>query len=192
MEEHQERRSLAIKALIEKPPASLFAEPVEYIFAEHFRQRSLCSVLEQIAEQDPVDIEMAEAAQGFLETDFPLHVIDEEEDLFPLLRRRAKPDDGIKDVLGQLSHDHALDQFDAETLLEVLSRFVSDRTGCCSKAEAQRFKAFATNEKRHLICENAIVLPLARIRLTPADMHSFGRRMAARRGIDFQDPKDAH
>lgn len=191
MEKHREQRALAIKALQEGPPASLFLEPVEYIFAEHFRQRSLCSVLEQIADQDPADIEMAKAAQSFLKADFGLHVIDEEEDLFPLLRRRATPEDQIQDVLGQLSQDHALDQFDAETIVEVLDRFITDGTGACTAQEAERFRAFAKNEKRHLICENAIVLPLARIRLTPSDMRSFGRRMAARRGIELQDLSDA-
>jgi len=191
MEKHREQRALAIKALMEGPPASLFREPVEYIFAEHFRQRSLCSVLELIADQDTADIGMAKAAQSFLTADFGLHVIDEEEDLFPLLRRRATPEDQIQDVLGQLSQDHALDQFDAETIVGVLDRFIAEGAGSCTAEEAECFKAFAANEKRHLICENAIVLPLARIRLTPSDMRNFGRRMAARRGIDLQDPSDA-
>ncbi|MCV0425678.1 MAG: hemerythrin domain-containing protein [Roseibium sp.] len=192
MDKHEEQRVLAIGALLDGPPASLFSEPIEYIFADHFRQRSLCSVLEQIADQTVVDHEMASAALTFLEVDFELHVIDEEEDLFPLLRRRARPEDAIENILGTLSQDHALDQFEAETIMDVLTRLTSNAQETCTEKEAGRFKNFASNEKRHLICENAIVLPLARKRLTSVDLKNLGRRMAARRGIIFRGVNNAH
>ena len=42
---------------------------------------------------------------------------------------------------------------------------------------------FAANERQHLIVENAIVLPLARARLSEDDKQKLGMRMAARRGL---------
>jgi hypothetical protein len=47
--------------------------------------------------------------------------------------------------------------------------------------EAAAVTAFAAQERRHLIVENAIVLPLARVRLTPQDLETLRRRMLQRR-----------
>jgi hemerythrin-like domain-containing protein len=40
-------------------------------------------------------------------------------------------------------------------------------------------------ERRHLGLEDQVILPLARRRLSPADLDRIGRAMAARRNIDF-------
>ena len=44
-------------------------------------------------------------------------------------------------------------------------------------------QAFASQELRHLALENAVVLPLARLRLTPADLKRLSRRLAERRHV---------
>ena len=38
-----------VEVLETAPPADQFAQPLDYIFAEHFRQRVLCNVLDAIA-----------------------------------------------------------------------------------------------------------------------------------------------
>jgi hemerythrin-like domain-containing protein len=192
MDKHEEQRALAIKALREPLPVGLLLEPIEYVFADHFRQRSLCVIIERISEQSDVDREMVQSAFDFLVNDFGVHVIDEEEDLFPLLRRRALPEDAIEDILGQLSQEHALDQIDGEHVVGVLRKLLEGKKEACDKTDQDLFKRFACNEKRHLICENAIVLPLARVRLTNEDMRNLGRRMAARRGVDYPGIENAH
>ena len=45
--------------------------------------------------------------------------------------------------------------------------------------------------RHHLTLENAIVLPLARIRLTADDLRNLAQRMSARRGIKLQEPGNA-
>lgn len=189
MERSQEERRLALEALNHPPPPALFAEPLEYFFAEHFRQRTLCSLLDDLAENAPPDPETVSAITAFLRGDFGLHVRDEEEDLFPLLRRRAKPEDRIGDVLGELSHDHALDAFDAETILEAFRG--RDPFPACDVETRNLLLRFSKNERRHLTCENAIVLPLARARLLPEDLRNLGRRMAARHGEPYPEPEHA-
>lgn len=186
MDKREEARILALETLMTLPPLSLFHEPIEYVFADHFRQRTLCSVLDQIAEAEAPDCDLVDAALLFLQRDFGPHVLDEEEDLFPLLRRRAEPEDEINKVLGQLSEEHASDETDARQLMDILSKLKDSNCNTRLAIEQKELlKRFAANERQHLIVENAIVLPLARARLSEADKQRLGMRMAARRGTDL-------
>jgi iron-sulfur cluster repair protein YtfE (RIC family) len=179
----EEARHMALAALAAAPPAEQLASPLDYIFAEHFRHRTLCWMIDRIADEKERDEECIAAVLRFLREDFGPHVIDEEEDLFPLLRRRAEPEDRIDEVLGALSQEHAADKLDANAILEDLDEAKAGKR--FTKAFRALLHRFAVNERRHLIVENAIVLPLARVRLTVDDLRNLGRRMAARRGIDF-------
>lgn len=192
MDRLSQARTLVIAALREPPPAAQLLAPLDYILSEHFRQRSLCQAVENLANADGFDREMAEAVVAFMKSDFGLHVIDEEEDLFPLLRRRALPEDGIEDVLGALSLEHASDHDDAERIVEGMAQLLeTDGAGFPEPDFAKLLKCFAASERKHLIVENAIVMPFARARLTKDDLRNLGRRMAARRGIDYPEKKNA-
>jgi hypothetical protein len=46
-------------------------------------------------------------------------------------------------------------------------------------------RGFAEAERRHLVFENAVILPLARARLTDDDRAAMLAAMAARRGTAF-------
>ncbi len=191
MNKQQEAKAMALQALDTMPPAAQLTMPLDYIFADHFRQRVLCSVLDDIAETGMVDRDLAAAALRFLETDFTTHVIDEEEDLFPLLRRRSQPEDRIEDVLGDLSQEHASDKIDVDAIVERLQAVVDSDDNAAGDDFRSLLRRFAVSERRHLIVENAIVMPLARARLTRDDLRNLGRRMAARRGLDYPDVSNA-
>ena len=47
---------------------------------------------------------------------------------------------------------------------------------------------FASQERRHLGLENAVILPIARLRLDADDLATLGRRLAARRGRVLSEP----
>ncbi|MCR9135244.1 MAG: hemerythrin domain-containing protein [Alphaproteobacteria bacterium] len=192
MNKRQEARAMAIDTLETMPPVSQLLSPLDYIFADHFRQRVLCRVLDDIADDQAGDKPLVLAALQFLRSEFAPHVIDEEEDLFPLLRRRAEPDDRIEEVLGDLSQEHAADKLDADRIMVGLEQAhqAAGDSGMNDEFRALLHR-FAANERRHLIVENAIVMPLARARLTKGDLRSLGRRMAARRGLDFPENNDA-
>lgn len=187
-----ESRALAIAALTEMPPVELLHTPLDYIFADHFRQRSLCRILAELARQPHLDGEMAEAGLDFLRTDYGLHVVDEERDLFPLLRRRRQRQDRMNDILGSLSAEQAADALDANRIIAALVAAL-DRDNPVPLDDGARalMTSFAANERRHLTTENAIVLPLARARLTRGDLEILGRHMAARRGLTYPEGKDA-
>jgi iron-sulfur cluster repair protein YtfE (RIC family) len=192
MRKQEEKQVLALEALGNAPPSSQLAEPLDYIFAEHFRQRVLCNMLDEIADQERPDRQMIEAVLRFLRVDFAPHMQDEEHDLFPLLRRRAEPEDRIEDVIGQLTQEHAADRLDARLITEGLSKVLAGKaaTGVASSL-GKLLHRFAENERNHLTLENAIILPLARVRLTADDIRNMTKQMAARRGIDLQELGDA-
>jgi hemerythrin-like domain-containing protein len=105
----------------------------------------------------------------------------EEEDLFRLLRLRARPADHLDLVLGQLSSEHEADQRLATELIGDLRRIADGKP----LVDAARFRArahtFADLQERHLKWENAVILPLAQERLSSEDTSELSRRMAERR-----------
>lgn len=161
----------------------LLKRPLEFLLADHHRQRGLCHLLDGLADATLPEPDAVDLAIDYIELDLALHVIDEEEDLFPLLRRRAGPEDDIGRVLGLLSQEHAEDDRLARLIVQGLrqARAVGrgDLGGECRSA----LRAFARRQRRHLAVENAVVMPLAEARLTRQDREGLARRMAARRGI---------
>jgi iron-sulfur cluster repair protein YtfE (RIC family) len=186
MSNEEEAEVLALEALGKAPEESQLAEPLDYLFAEHFRQRVLCNALDEIADQERPDHKMIKAVLRFLRVDFAPHMQDEEHDLFPMLRRRAEPEDRIDDVIGQLTQEHAADRLDAKLITEGLSK-VLDGEATTGEASSlgKLLHRFAENERNHLTLENAIILPLARVRLTSDDLQAMSVQMAARRGVDL-------
>jgi hemerythrin-like domain-containing protein len=175
--------------LIEAISDDLLASPLDYILAEHFRQRLVCNLLEQIVQESA---EQATAGEllDFLERDLPLHVEDEEEDLFPILRRRAHPEDEIDRLLDQLSAEHARDEALLGSVAKALERLRAGKRVAPKGKLATDVRMFAQSQRRHLAIENAVVLPVARLRLTNADLAKLTARMAERRGLPPADDAD--
>src|SRR5437773_5888435 len=96
--------------------------PRDLIEHEHLIQAQLCDSLEQIADDlpDNVDRRLCRKVIDSLQFEMPVHHRDEELGLFPLIERRALPDDNIHDILARLALEHATDESFAEELLESL------------------------------------------------------------------------
>ncbi|MEP0942750.1 MAG: hemerythrin domain-containing protein [Rhizobiaceae bacterium] len=179
-----EARRMALKELSTPTPINLFANPVEYLVAVHYRLRALCQLLDEVAMAATFEEAALEVIIWFLQTEMPPHILDEEEDLFPLLRRRAEPEDEIHTLLGQLSMEHTAGELDAALIVVLLEKLKSSSDNSeINEDTVQLLNRFAANERQHLIVENAIVLPLARVRLTDIDQQQLGQKMAARRGV---------
>lgn len=176
---NREKRASTLATLATEPPVEQLRSPLDFLFAEHFRQRILCGMLDEITEEETDDAEEVGAVVDFLTGSLRLHVRDEDEDLFPMLRRRAGKDDRIGELLSDLSEEHVADGIDARTIVAGLSCLGAAAPG----AEfCKLLRRFSANERRHLITENAIVMPMARALLTHRDLEELGRRMAMRRG----------
>lgn len=157
-------------------------DPIDTILADHVRQSDMCDRLAMLA--DAADVAAVTAESEYLLTmltvELRRHTADEEADLFPLLRRRCQPEDGIDRILRELSAEHELDQ-------DLVDFIVADlkRLGAGGLANPVRLlinmRAYADTQRRHIAWENNVVIPIARKRLTSADLTTLRKAMAGRR-----------
>lgn len=161
----------------------LLKTPLAYILADHRRQRALFDLCDDLADALAYEPTIAKEVADFIADAMSLHVQDEEEDLFPLLRRRALDEDKIEPTIGLLRGDHAADQTFASQIERDLRTCVARNCETLEQPLRNALRTFADRQRRHLAIENAIVLPLAQRRLTASDLECLGNRMAARRGI---------
>ena len=160
----------------------LLSNPLDFLFAEHFRHRELCNLLEELALATRQEALLTREIIAFLSHDMALHVQDEELDLFPLLRLRSTPEDGIERVLSALTAEHAGDRYLASVVVAGLQRALAEARPIAAQADLREAMIdLARNERRHLALENAIVLPLARRRLAESDFAELAARMLRRR-----------
>jgi iron-sulfur cluster repair protein YtfE (RIC family) len=170
---------------LEPLPARLLTRPLDFIVADHHRHRVLCHLCDKLADAEAFDPRLAGAVADHIEKELADHVADEEQDLFPLLKRRAKREDEIGPVLERLAGDHAEDERLAAKIVKGLRRRIADPDQPVSDALRGTLRAFASCERRHLAIENAIVIPLAKVRLSARDQAGLAERMAARRKAGF-------
>lgn len=169
---------------IDPTPLSLLSAPLDWFLAEHQRHRRVCRLLTEVAGMRDFDGPLLAALAAYIRHDLTLHILDEEQDFFPLLRRRARADEQIDEALGRLAAEHTLDASGAQTVLAHLEACLEARTAPGSAPGARKaLLEFADDELRHLALENAVVLPLARLRLSAADLRKLSRKLAARRGV---------
>ena len=164
-------------------------DPLTHFAEEHLRQREVCAMLDALATAAQPDRTMARAALQHLSTALPRHLRDEGQILFPLLRQRSAPEDEINDTLRRLEADHAQSTQALGAVTAALER-VTGSGGALTDEEATTITGFATHERRHLIVENAIVLPLARVLLTEDDLEALRGAMLRRRAPAQDDGTD--
>jgi hemerythrin-like domain-containing protein len=155
------------------------------MYAEHERIRRCCEQLTRLAE-DPGAEDAAEiSAQilDYIENELPMHVADEEEDLFPLLKQASPTDERLMSVLELLRVEHQDDVEYGRTLREPLRLISAGLPPADGAMFAQYARTFSMLQRRHQALENNVVLPAAFENLTPADKAELGRKMAARRGV---------
>jgi hemerythrin-like domain-containing protein len=161
---------------------SLLAMPLEFLSAEHMRARQVCCKIDRLAVSANVDPSSARAVLRFVNEELTLHMRDEAEDLFPLLTRRCPAEDGIDRTISRIRSD-----LDAATRLlpglqAALDRCLETGTELAGE-DRQLLSQFTSHVRRHLAAENAILLPIARVRLTRRDLQKLTRQMRSRRGL---------
>lgn len=174
---------------IEEIPENLLRVPIDYLYADHYRQRTMWAMLDALV-VDPCSRAAPRSSAvllTYLERDLPRHIADEEEDLFPRLKARALPEDGVADVLALLSEEHVEAGRLLPPLVAALRLLAAGAPLADERAFARDATLFAAAQRRHQAWENRIVMPVARKRLTRDDLAEIGRNMAARRGIAFPE-----
>ncbi|OZB18355.1 MAG: hypothetical protein B7X55_05015 [Rhodobacterales bacterium 34-62-10] len=160
----------------------LLARPLDFISEDHLRERQICAVIDGLATAVVFDPKQATAVLRFLNEELNVHLRDEAEDLFPLLARRCTKEDAIEGVIDRIRADQ-------DEVMRLLPRVRSLLAGCLDSGgkptaeERAVLSRFAGHVRRHLVAENAILLPIARARLTRADLRSLAKHMQTRRGL---------
>lgn len=162
--------------------ASLLATPLDFLSEDHLRERQVCSMIDRLALSGPFDHSAARTVLRFVNEELNVHMHDDAEDLFPMLARRCPVEDGIARVISRIRAD--LDE--ATRLLPGLRAALArclDTGSDLASGDRHLLTRFACHVRRHLAAENAILLPIARARLTRRDLLSLSRQMRARRGL---------
>ncbi len=163
---------------IEEMPARLINSPLNFIFAEHHRQREAASILTMLADGE-FDLKGVKSLLEFLETDFALHIGDEELALFPMLREHCLPEDHVDRILERLEDEHREDEASVEAVTAVLLASIS--TNSIAEGERRRLRRFAEHIRQHLALENGVLLPIARVRLRDQELRMLSDMFKARR-----------
>jgi hypothetical protein len=159
-------------------------DPLDVMLIDHMRQRLFCAEIERFAAFAAIEADAARRIGAHLTVDLPRHHADEDEDLFPRLRRRAEPEDEVDRAIKRLTADHTLSDAAGARIAAALGRALAGGPPP-TEAERDAMRGFAEAERRHLVFENAVILPLARARLTDDDRAAMLAAMAARRGTAF-------
>lgn len=164
---------------------SLGGNPLDIIEREHNNQTQLCVIVENIADSlpDMVNPALCRHAIMSLQRDIPIHRADEERGLFPLLEKRAYTEDNIQEILACLSTEHASDEAFAYELFESLETLAEGKSVANPNMVGYMLRCFFECYKRHLLWENAIVIPLARKRLEPEDLNILSCKMLQHRQV---------
>lgn len=164
--------------LIEPMPKGLIDSPLDFIFAEHHRQREGAVILSMIADGD-FNCAGVEGLIEFLETDFALHVGDEEVVLFPALKIHCRPDDNVERIINRLIEEHKEDEASCDVVVRLLKKRLAEKT--LSVDDARRMRLFSDHIRQHLALENGVLLPIARVRLDALALKAISDSLKQRR-----------
>lgn len=161
--------------------AQLLREPLAFIAENHLRLRMMCTEMDRLADATTIAGATLAELKRFLEQELLLSLSDERDDLMPCLLARSEDEDEVPKLAERLQREHA---GISEHLTKVRAGLEQLRGGePLPPPLADGLRALANATRRHLILENAVLLPLARARLTDADLKVMRAAMRKRRGL---------
>lgn len=166
------------RTVIDAPSVELLSSPLDFLFAEHLRQRQFAKLLALIAD-GVINRRAIAGAASFMENDLAQHILDEELSFFPLLKPLCEADDNIDALLDLLAAEHREDEEASVTVLSILREMAAgEGPGEIGQAA---LRDFAEHLRHHLALENGVLLPLARARMTPGALSLLGQLITMRR-----------
>lgn len=173
---------------LDRIPDNLLREPLDFLLADHMRQRKICNALDALSLR-PEEINAAEIMAvtfAYLSEDFQLHISDEEIDLFPTLRAVPDIKDGLEDLIDALTRSHAIELSLASDIVVLLREAPKTSSDAVDVSPYSKLLvSFTQCLRRNLAVEDQMLLPLARKHLSDANLDQIGRAMAKRRNIDY-------
>jgi hemerythrin-like domain-containing protein len=148
---------------------------LDCIEKEHQAERNLCDMLERIADNllEPLDTEMARTGIVTLRRCLKRHVVLEEKYLYPVLTKHLCPDDLAENLLEHIRCEHTTDESLAHDTADQLELALERGRVENPEMLGYMLRGFFECRRRHIAWEDAIVLPLARYRLSAKDFRAF-------------------
>lgn len=174
---------------LDRIPDNLLREPLAFLIADHMRQHKMCNAINAIhlAHDKAWPPAMAQSIFDYLAEDFRLHILDEENDLYPALR--TTPGHELNDLIDASTRNHAIELSLASDIIVLLKRWLSHQRHNASNVSPflNPLVVFTDCLRRHLAIEDQMLMPLARKHLAESDLDRIGRAMAQRRNIDYPE-----
>ena len=175
-------------------PLANFDEPIKVLMDCHRRIEKFLGLLLHVADEadgarlSQQQRDAADAALRYFTNAAPHHTLDEEQALFPAMRRHSD-DPRVADALRRieaLEADHDKAEALHERVAELMSRWLDDNTLPAEPlAELkQTLTELRQAYARHIAEEDEVIFPLAAEILAREALLEVGREMAHRRGID--------
>ena len=165
---------------IDEIEADLIEVPLEFIFADHHRQRQAALMLNLIAAGGFEENGVRNLIK-FLNEDFARHIADEELGFFPLLRERCLPEDKIDALIARLVDEHKDDESHGGAAITLLENRLAGHD--LNEKEKEKISAFAEHILQHLAVENAVLLPIARVRMDADSLKALSIMLKERRAV---------
>jgi len=148
---------------------------LDCIEKEHQAERNLCDMLERIADNllEPLDTEMTRTGIVALRRCLRRHVVLEEEYLYPVLTKHLCPGDLAENLLEHIRCEHSTDESLANDAADQLEQALVSGRVANPEMLGYMLRGFFECRRRHIAWEDAIVLPLARYRLSAKDFRTF-------------------
>lgn len=159
----------------------LLNKPLDYILADHHRQRELFALCDDLAAGERLELKLAGRIASFLENEMALHMKDEMEDLLPMVRGCPSIDESAIRVINLLAGENAADEALTSALAKDINAAICAGQSELSDELRNALIAYSDRQRRHLALENAVVIPLAQRLLSKSDQADLTRRMTARR-----------
>jgi hemerythrin-like domain-containing protein len=142
---------------------------------EHRAERNLCDMLERIADNllEPLDTELARTSIVTMRRCLKRHVELEEKYLYPVLTKRLCPGDLAENLLEHIRCEHLSDESLAHDTADQLEQALVRGRVENPEMLGYMLRGFFECRRRHIAWEDAIVLPLARYRLSAKDFRAF-------------------
>jgi len=150
-------------------------ELLDCIEKEHQAERNLCDMLERIADNllGPLDTELARTGIVTMHKCLRRHVLLDEKYLYPVLTKRLCPGDLAENLLEHIRMEHSSDESLAHDIADQLEQALASGRVANPEMLGYMLRGFFECRRRHIAWEDAIVLPLARYRLSAKDFRAF-------------------
>ena len=178
---------------IGQKPSPTFQQPLELLSDCHRRVESFLRALLLVAEQarggelNPQQREALETALRYFREAAPRHTADEEESLFPRMRKLGDAAHEALAKIQALEADHDVAKVSHDAVEQLGQQWLA--RGSLSADETSRLlnhlRKLQSIYEGHIAIEDKEIFPLAKEMLDAETLNDVGREMAERRGQNF-------